>query len=420
MISDSENSKSEIFEICDFVESNENEQMEVTCEEEEPHISYEIVYTDLDENCEEEEPQISYETVYADIDENITFAKNTGHEIISVRGFAGEISEAPWIESRKSNEQVHSPANQGFTDFACEVPFSFDAPLPKISDLLPSYAKSVNPIEGSKSEIFGRCDAGASNENVKPLTPTLVFIVPYRNREPHRKMFESTMKTVLLTAPPHKIFYLHQKDNRSFNRGAMKNIGFLAVKSMYPTDYQNITLVFNDVDTMPAKGTHLNYETSRGVIKHFYGFDYTLGGIVSITAGDFEHLNGFPNFWAWGYEDNLLQTRANNHGIVIDRSQFYKIADPHLVHLVDTPVREVNRSEFDRFLQNTTEGINSIRDLKYEVNDETGFVDVLQFNTTAEERLEKRKNYDLRNGPAPFKDFVARRGRQAPLMRMHF
>jgi hypothetical protein len=170
---------------------------------------------------------------------------------------------------------------------------------------------------------------------------------------------------------------------------------------------------------MPAKGTHLNYETSRGVIKHFYGFDYTLGGIVSITAGDFERINGFPNFWSWGYEDNLLQTRAKNHGIVIDRSQFYKISDPNLIHLVDTPLREVNRSEFDRFLQNTTEGINSILDLKYLVNDETGFVDVLQFNTTVEEQLDKRTNYDLRNGPAPFKDFVAR-GRQAPRMKMHF
>ena len=254
---------------------------------------------------------------------------------------------------------------------------------------------------------------------IQPLTPTLVFIVPYRDREPHRKMFESTMKTALLTAPPHKILYLHQKDNRNFNRGAMKNVGFLAVKSMYPTDYQNITLVFNDVDTMPAKDTHLNYETSRGIIKHFYGFDFTLGGIVSITAGDFERVNGFPNFWAWGYEDNLLQMRAKNHGIVIDRSQFYKIGDPHLVHLIDTPIREVNHTEFDRFLQNTTEGINSIIDFKYEVNDETGFIDVLNFNTTVEEQLDKRTNYDLRLGPAPFKD-IALRKRRAPLMKMHF
>jgi hypothetical protein len=158
-------------------------------------------------------------------------------------------------------------------------------------------------------------------------TPTLVFIVPYRDRETHYKLFSSAMKDALVNALPYKIFYINQKDTRGFNRGAMKNIGFLAVKNMYPTDYQNITLIFNDIDTMPSKDTILNYQTKRGVIKHFYGFDHTLGGIVSILASDFEILNGFPNFWAWGYEDNLLQSRANNAGIVIDRSLFYKIHD---------------------------------------------------------------------------------------------
>jgi hypothetical protein len=79
----------------------------------------------------------------------------------------------------------------------------------------------------------------------------------------------------------------------------------------------------------------------------------------------------------------------------------------------------VNRVEFDRFLQNTTEGINSIRDLKYDVNEETGFIDVLQFNTTVQETVETRREYDLRNGPAPFKDHTRYR-RAPPLMKMHF
>ena len=253
-----------------------------------------------------------------------------------------------------------------------------------------------------------------------PTTPTLVFIVPYRDREAHYKIFSSTMKDTLLSAPPHKILYVNQKDTRGFNRGAMKNIGFLAVKRMYPNDYQNITLVFNDVDTMPAKGTVLNYETTRGVIKHFYGFDYTLGGIVSILASDFERINGFPNFWAWGFEDNLLQFRAKNARIVIDRSVFYKIGDPRITHLVDTPIRTVNSAEFDRFLQKTKEGVDSVKDLDYSVNSETGFIDVLQFNTTEHEALDKRREYDLRNGPAPFKDFVPRNNRRIPTMRMIF
>jgi hypothetical protein len=251
--------------------------------------------------------------------------------------------------------------------------------------------------------------------------PTLVFIVPYRDRENHLKMFSQTMKTYLSKKQQqYKILYIHQTDNRSFNRGAMKNIGFLAVKKLYPDDYQNITLVFNDVDTMPTNDLVLNYTTNRGIIKHFYGFDFTLGGIVSINASDFESINGFPNFWAWGYEDNLLQIRAKQKNIIIDRSVFYRIHDPRIIHLMDTPIREVNRAEFDRFLQNTTEGIDSINDLEYTVNTDTGFVNVFKFNTTSEEKLENRSNYDLRNGPAPFKDKDVAKNRRAPKMKMNF
>ena len=277
----------------------------------------------------------------------------------------------------------------------------------------------VNPdsLRGSKmngEEVFA--EPTSTHESN---TPTLVFIVPYRDREKHYKLFSSAMKDILVNAPPYKIFYVNQKDTRGFNRGAMKNIGFLAVKNMYPNDYQNITLIFNDIDTMPSKDTILNYETTRGVIKHFYGFDHTLGGIVSINASDFEKLNGFPNFWGWGYEDNLLQTRAKNAGIVIDRSVFYKIFDSHIIHLSDTSMRTVNRADFDRFLQNTNEGIHCINGLNYTVNNETGFIDVLQFNTTVQEVLEKRSEYDLRNGPVPFKDIVMR-NRRIPRMKMHF
>jgi hypothetical protein len=249
--------------------------------------------------------------------------------------------------------------------------------------------------------------------------PTLVFIVPYRDRKAHYNIFAENMKMFLRNAPPYKIFYLHQTDNRSFNRGAMKNIGFLAVKKLYPDDYKNITLVFNDIDTMPTKDIEIKYETQRGTIKHFYGVDYTLGGIVSINAGDFELLNGFPNLWAWGFEDNMLQMRALKLGMKIDRSVFYKIMDPKIIHLTDTFIREVNRGEYDRFTQNTNEGIHSINDLVYNIKFDTGFVDVLNFETTTKEILEKRTNYDLRNGPAPFKD-VAVNKRKIVKMKMAF
>jgi hypothetical protein len=42
----------------------------------------------------------------------------------------------------------------------------------------------------------------------------------------------------------------------------------------------------------------------------------------------------------------------------------------------------------------------------------------LQFSTSDPEVLEKRTEYDLRNGPAPFK--VKKPQRRVPSMKMHF
>ena len=163
--------------------------------------------------------------------------------------------------------------------------------------------------------------------------PNIIFIVPYRDREQQYHFFSSHMRMILEDVPNYRILYIHQTDKRQFNRGAMKNIGFLVVKDLYPDFYKNITLVFNDVDTMPFTKNFLNYETVKGIIKHFYGFKFTLGGIVSIMAGDFELINGFPNFWGWGYEDNELNKRALNSYITIDRSQFYPILDKNILML---------------------------------------------------------------------------------------
>ena len=238
--------------------------------------------------------------------------------------------------------------------------------------------------------------------------PKLIFIVPYRDRQQHYEFFSQHMKRIM-EGTSYRILYIHQKDTRSFNRGAMKNIGFLTVKDLYPDDYMKITLVFNDIDTMPFTAGFLNYETTPGVVKHFYGFTYTLGGIVSVNAGDFERLNGFPNYWAWGYEDNELNRRVIESGIRLDRSQFYPIMDKNILQLQDGFGRVVNRTEFDAYQKKSTEGITSIRQLEYNIIDETGFVDVTNFNTDRDENVGARSHYDLRKGSIPFANNMGRR-----------
>ena len=59
--------------------------------------------------------------------------------------------------------------------------------------------------------------------------PSIVFIIPYRNRANDKIKFMNHMKDILQndnTAMNYEIYFSHQYDKRSFNRGAMKNIGF--------------------------------------------------------------------------------------------------------------------------------------------------------------------------------------------------
>lgn len=242
--------------------------------------------------------------------------------------------------------------------------------------------------------------------------PKIVFIIPYRDREQQLLFFQRQMKYILEDYNENdvEIIISHQCDNRSFNCGAMKNIGFLIVKQKYPNKYQNITLVFNDVDTMPFNKNFINYETSPGTVKHFYGFRHTLGGIVSINAGDFERINGFPNFWAWGYEDNMLCDRVKQNNIVINRNVFYPFADKNILHFYDGYLKQVNKTEFNRYANHTKEGLYSIYNLNYRFNNDKQTYDITSFETGINENIQYKKTHDLHNGTSPFRHVRSTRG----------
>ena len=241
--------------------------------------------------------------------------------------------------------------------------------------------------------------------------PKRVFIIPYRNRLEHKFFYSKQMNFILEDDTDYKIYFSHQCDSRQFNRGATKNIGFLAIKEKYPNDYKNITFIFNDVDTLPFHKL-FDYQTTFGTVKHYYGFEHALGGIVVIKGVDFEKINGFPNFWSWGNEDSVLQERCLYSQLKIDRSQFYKIGSSEILQLFDGVTRLVSPNEYHLGKNDDgNTGLSTIfrltfsvdkeslnpNDNKYIVNNENIFViNILSFLTENASINNEYYDYDLR------------------------
>lgn len=233
--------------------------------------------------------------------------------------------------------------------------------------------------------------------------PEIIFIVPYRDREAHKNVFLNHMPYILsdMDNLTYEIAFIHPQDTKGFNRGAVKNMGFLYVKQKYPKHYKNITLVFNDVDTMPGKKNLWDFKTKQGIVKHFFGFNFALGGIVSITGGDFEKCNGFPNIWGWGMEDNALQARCQQNNIQIDRSVFYPINHKDILQFSNGITRKLDNMVIHK-MNNVNNGISSISNLKYNVLTNNDRMTHTVVNITSWDIPEKEENivYETRKNPA--------------------
>jgi len=241
--------------------------------------------------------------------------------------------------------------------------------------------------------------------------PKRVFIVPYRNRVQHKFFFSKYMSFILEDCDDYEIYFSHQCDARTFNRGAAKNIGFLAIKDKYPNDYNDITFIFNDVDTIPFNKI-FDYQTTRGVVKHYYGFKYALGGVVVMKGADFERINGFPCFWGWGMEDNALQKRCDGYGLTVDRSVFYEIGSPEILQLFDGISRIISKKDPWRGENDDgVDGLRTIHQLKFAIDEKSEnpndnifavhnarifFINISTFLTRIPFGSEEYYNYDLR------------------------
>jgi hypothetical protein len=205
--------------------------------------------------------------------------------------------------------------------------------------------------------------------------PKTIFIIPYRDRQEQKVRFEKTMRDYLdelnkeedTNIGPYLFVYAHQADTRPFNRGAMKNIGFLTMKKMFMNNYKDITFVFHDVDTFPGKIGIIPYKTQPGIVSHYYGFKFALGGIFAIKGGDFEKSEGFPNFWGWGLEDNAIYNRCLEVGLNVDRSIFYDISDSTIERPFDGNTRLVSKRDVVVYKHETPDCFKDITNLDYDL-----------------------------------------------------
>jgi len=351
------------------------------------------------------------------LEENITYEMD--EDLMEENSY---LSEDITIQSNANTptaciEEVYSEPEINYADIYKEPVMEPVMEPVTIIELPPTLEMNIYPIVHLPPESPPTPPTPLSSTSSIFNVPEIIFIIPYRDRELHKKFFIKQMNYVLedYDKKSYEIWFIHQKDTRNFNRGALKNIGFLYAKEKYPNDYQKITLVFNDIDTMPIDKNIFDYKTVHGVVKHFYGFTHALGGIVSITAGDFEKIGGFPNYWAWGYEDNSLQIRVLKHKLTINRTNFRVIHHRDVIYLNDGLTRQINKQEFLKYTRNDIEGHSNIFNIKKTIEYELSYeniwmIHINEFITATSPNNVYNEIYDLNNGPRPYNKYNKKNG----------
>nr|XP_054771786.1 beta-1,4-galactosyltransferase 5-like [Lytechinus pictus] len=148
----------------------------------------------------------------------------------------------------------------------------------------------------------------------------VAIVIPFRNRHKHLSILIRNLIPLLkLQNLEFRIFVSEQDNDMIFNRGMMKNIGYLEALRFGRWD----CVVFHDIDQIPMKGA--NYYGCDGMPRHFCArpeemgfrpaYELLFGGVVGVTEEQMTKSNGYSNFyWGWGGEDDDLLKRLYSSG----------------------------------------------------------------------------------------------------------
>ncbi|XP_040273734.1 beta-1,4-galactosyltransferase 1-like [Bufo bufo] len=156
----------------------------------------------------------------------------------------------------------------------------------------------------------------------------IAIIIPFRNREPHLKIWLYNMHPFLQKQQAdYGIYVVEQHGNSKFNRAKLMNIGYKEALKEY--DYN--CFIFSDVDIIPMdlRNLYRCSEQPKHMAHSLDKFKFRLpyktlfGGVVAFTKEQFLQVNGFSNmFWGWGGEDDELYERVKAAGMQIERHDY--------------------------------------------------------------------------------------------------
>lgn len=142
-----------------------------------------------------------------------------------------------------------------------------------------------------------------------------IIVIPFRNRDKHLDYFiKNTVPLFEKYLPNTRVVVIEQNEGKLFNRGTVLNVGF--------KEYKDKTKYFftHDVDLNPTQKCIQDYyvkEVNNTDVLGIYTSQFnTLGGIIKLNNDTIHRINGFANdIWGWGFEDKVLQYRAEYYGI---------------------------------------------------------------------------------------------------------
>lgn len=126
--------------------------------------------------------------------------------------------------------------------------------------------------------------------------------------------------------PGFDVFVVEQSDGALFNRGLVKNVGFIAASAAAAEagapPYESV--IFHDVDLLPDRAALAAYgaRPDRPIcvaapgVWDKYPYPEFFGGAVALSPADFRRAGGYPtHVFGWGGEDDILYDRLAASGI---------------------------------------------------------------------------------------------------------